>query len=101
MPSFVFGMNHAEPLPTYSAMVSGLSVAGIIRGRNSLADPLEVPGFRLILLLQHNPSGSAHSMRVAATGGSEKMSEERRRNGGLHKNVHFLLSGDSSRDCNF
>ena len=72
MPRLVFRMDRTQPLPAYSAMMSGCSVAWIVRGRETLTNPFQIAGFRLILLLQHNPSGPAHSMRVTSRGDNEK-----------------------------
>jgi hypothetical protein len=51
MPSFVVGMNCAEPSTANRAVVGGGSIAWFIDGRLRLTGPLHFPGFCMILLL--------------------------------------------------
>lgn len=67
------GVDGAEPSPTNATVEISGRVAGFIHGRDSLTRPLEVPGFCLIHLLQHNPSS-----RGQYTPGSQRGVPERR-----------------------
>jgi hypothetical protein len=71
MPAVIMGMYGAEPPPADPAVERGGRVAGLIHGRNGLARPLEVPGFCLILLLQHGPSSCGQYTPVCRRGMSE------------------------------
>ena len=56
MPGLILGVDGAEP-PAADATVEGSgSFAGLIRGGDGLARPLEVAGFCLVRLLQRGPS---------------------------------------------
>ena len=74
MPSFVAGMNCAEPSTTKRAVIGRGSVAWLIDGGLRLTGPLDFPGFCMVLLLQHGPSMPLDSTRVSGAWHLEKRS---------------------------
>src|SRR5271156_3397444 len=54
VPGLILGVDGAEPPPADAAVETCGRGARLIHRRNGLTRPLEVPGFCLIHLLQHN-----------------------------------------------